>query len=54
MVQTNTVEAPERAICVIRIKGSKRPAMALDGNGRWCISIPPWARCTPSPKLRAR
>jgi phosphoribosylformylglycinamidine synthase subunit PurL len=23
--------------------------MALDGNGRWAISIPSWARCTPWP-----
>ena len=42
MVQTNTVEAPGAGDAgVIRIKGSQRGlAMALDGNGRWCLLDP--------------
>ena len=39
-------------------QGSEKPerglAMALDGNGRWAISIPNSAPCTPWPKPRAK
>jgi len=56
MVQTNTVEAPGAGDAgVIRIKGSKRGlAMASTATAAGVISIRAWARCTPSPKLRAR
>ena len=61
MVQTNTVIGPGGEAGVMRIKGTgdagameRGLAMALDGNGRWAISIRSWARCTLWPKLRAR
>ena len=44
MVQTNTVQGPGGEAGVMRIKGTGTPgherglAMALDGNGRWCLS----------------
>ena len=39
MVQTNTVQGPGGEGGVMRIKGTKRGlSMALDGNGRWCLS----------------
>ena len=60
MVQTNTVLGPGGEGGVMRIKGTGTPgherglSMALDGNGRWQISIQNSAPCTPWPKPPAR
>jgi phosphoribosylformylglycinamidine synthase subunit PurL len=46
MVQTNTVQGPGGEAGVMRIKGTGKAgrerglAMALDGNGRWCVLDP--------------
>ena len=61
MVQTNTVEAPGAGDAgVIRIKNPNPASRSVDWRWRsmatdaGVISIRGWARCTPSPRLRAR